>query len=192
MKKVKNIDELFFDDYKVYTYKKIKYINLSASFDIEVSSFLNDGEKYACMYLFGIGVNGRCILGRTYNDLEFYIKNLVKYYSLNLERRLIIYVHNLSYEFQFIRKHFKINQVFALDERKPVYCVLENGIEFRCSYLLSGYKLEKVGEHLNKYKVNKLDGDKYNYDLMRTPITPLNDYELQYIYNDNFVVMSYI
>lgn len=192
MKKVKNIDELFFDDYKVYTYKKIKYINLSASFDIEVSSFINNGEKYACMYLFGIGVNGRCILGRTYNDLEFYIKNLVKYYSLNLERRLIIYVHNLSYEFQFIRKHFKINQVFALDERKPVYVVLENGIEFRCSYLLSGYKLEKVGEHLNKYKVNKLDGDKYNYDLMRTPITPLTDYELQYIYNDNFVVMSYI
>lgn len=190
--KVKNIDDLCIEGYKTYKRKGIEYINLSASFDIEVSSFYKGIDKYACMYLFGIGVNGRCILGRSYDDLKKYIKKLVSYYCLDNSRRLVIYVHNLSYEFQFIRKHFKISNVFSIDERKPIYAVLECGIEFRCSYLLSGYKLEKVGEHLHTYKVNKLDGELYDYNKLRLNNTPLSDYELNYIYNDNFVVMAYI
>ena len=185
-------DELYFDNYKMYKFKKVTYINLPCSFDIEVSSFMEYDVKYACMYLFGIGVNGRCLLGRTYEDLINIINDLVDYYGLSLDKRLIIYVHNLSYEFQFIRKHFKIHDVFSLDERKPIYAVLENGIEFRCSYLLSGYRLETIGEHLMTYKVNKLDGSIYNYDKMRTPITELDDYEIQYILHDNYCVMSYI
>ena len=52
-------------------------------------------------------------------------------------------------EFQFIRKYFHFIDVFSIDERKPIYAVTNKGIEFRCSYILSGYKLEKVGEHLN-------------------------------------------
>lgn len=187
-----NPNNLYFDDYKTYKHKKVSYINLACSFDIEVSSFMVDGEKYASMYLFGLGVNGRCILGRTYNDLIKYINNLVEMYEINLDKRLIIYVHNLAYEFQFIRKHFNVHQVFSIDERKPIYVVLSNGIEFRCSYLLSGYKLEKVGEHLLTYKVNKLSGELYDYDKLRTPKTPLNDYELEYILHDNYVVMAYI
>ena len=187
-----NPSNLYFDDYKTYKHKKISYINLACSFDIEVSSFTIEDEKYASMYLFGLGVNGRCILGRTYNDLDNYINELVKMYSVHLEKRLIIYVHNLAYEFQFIRKHFKVHQVFSIDERKPIYVVLSNGVEFRCSYLLSGYKLEKVGEHLLKYKVNKLSGEEYDYNKLRTPKTPLTDYELEYILHDNYVVMGYI
>ena len=70
--------------------------------------------------------------------------------------------------------------------------MLDNGIEFRCSYLLSGYNLEKVGEHLLKYKVNKLSGEIFDYEKLRTSKTPLNDYELEYILHDNYVVMAYI
>ena len=193
MKRVNDTSELYFD-YKDYkdTKKKIRYINLSCSFDIETSSFLVDGFKYACLYLFGVGVNGRVILGRCYDDLIKIFNDLVKMYDLSLEHRLIIYVHNLSYEAQFIRKHFKVNSVFAIEERKPIYMVLECGIELRCSYLLSGYKLEKIGEHLTKYKVNKLDGKEYDYSKLRTPVTKLNDYEFMYILHDCYVVMSYI
>lgn len=187
-----NPNSLYFEDYKVYKTKKTSYINLACSFDIEVSSFEVSGEKYANMYLFGLGVEGRCILGRTYEDLKNYIDALSSLYQLSLDKRLVIYVHNLAYEFQFIRKHFKVHQVFSIDERKPIYVVLDNGIEFRCSYLLSGYKLEKVGEHLLKYKVNKLSGEIFDYEKLRTSKTPLNEYELEYILHDNYVVMAYI
>ena len=81
-----NPNNLYFDDYKTYKHKKVSYINLACSFDIEVSSFMVDDEKYASMYLFGLGVNGRCILGRTYNDLIKYIIILLRCMSLILIR----------------------------------------------------------------------------------------------------------
>ena len=60
---------------------------------------------------------------------------------LKNNRRLVVYVHNLSYEFQFMRKHFTWKSVFSIDSRKPIYAVTDFGIEFRCSYILSGYSL---------------------------------------------------
>lgn len=61
---------------------------------------------------------------------------------------------------------------FSIDLRKPIYGITENGIEFRCSYLLSGYSLAKLGEQLHKYKCEKLVGD-LDYSLLRHSKTPL-------------------
>lgn len=78
-----------------------------------------------------------------------------------------------------------------LDDRKPVYAV-SNGIEFKCSLKLSGGKsLEKIGTDLVKYKVEKAVGY-LNYDLIRTPVTPLTEKELLYGENDIRVLLSYI
>ena len=113
--------------------------------------------------------------------------------ELNLcdKQILVCYVHNLSFEFQFIRNLIKWNKVFAVKEREPVRCLSELGIEFRCSYKLSGYSLSKVGEHLTKYKVQKMVGD-LDYSLLRNSETVLTEKELQYCEHDVRVVMSYI
>ena len=71
---------------------------MACSLDIEVSSFMEYDEKYACMYLFGIGVNGRVIIGRTYKEMISILDGLCELYELNQNKRLIIYIHNLSYE----------------------------------------------------------------------------------------------
>ena len=79
-------------------------------------------------------------------------------------------MHNLSYEFQFIRRQFEWDKIFFLDVRKPVYAVTKTGIEFRCSWKLSSKSLAKVGEDLQKYTVHKKTGD-LDYKLIRTSIT---------------------
>lgn len=143
------------------------------------------------MYAWTFGLNGRSIKGRTWIEFVEVINRLVEYYDLSLKKRLVIYIHNLSYEFQWFKKYFEWENVFSIDTRKPIYAVTKNGIEFRCSYLLSGYSLQKLGENLTKYKVEKLKGD-LDYNLIRHSRTPLNEKEWGYILHDGLVVMAYI
>lgn len=176
----------------VYHGSKEGYINIPAAFDIETTSFeLPDGTKQACMYVWQFGLAGAVIMGRTWDEFIDFIEDLSKALRLNLHRRLIVYVHNLAYEFQFLRKHFEWESLFALKSRSPLYAVTTGGIEFRCSYLLSGYGLAKLGEELQEYKVEKLVGD-LDYSLHRHCKTPLTPAEIQYCANDVRVVMAFI
>lgn len=172
---------------------KITYINIPCSFDIETTSFfrLNGKEKVAIMYEWTLGINGLCLIGRTWEEFINVIDEIVEMLELCDTYRLLLYVHNLSYEFQFMRKHFEWEKVFSIDNRKPIYAVTNSGIEFRCSYILSGYNLENLGKNLMKYKIEKKIGD-LDYSLLRHSKTPLTDKELGYCINDVKVVMAYI
>lgn len=189
--KTEDIDQLLNDIEFIKNNKKIEYGNIPCSFDIEVSSIYVGEEKHAFMYAFVIGINGKCIIGRTWDEVIYIFNKISEFYQLDVDKRLIFYVHNLSYEFQFIRKLFQWYKVFALSERKTVQCISNIGIEFRCSYTLAGYGLQNVGENLIKYKIQKMVGD-LDYSLIRHSKTPLTDKELGYILNDGLVVMAYI
>ena len=171
---------------------RVFYYNCPASFDIETSSFYNeDGEKRACMYIWQMGFNGTVIYGRTWEEWLNCLEQLVDYLELDETHRLIIYVHNLGYEFQFIRKFFDWDKVFAIKQRRPVYALCK-GLEFRCSLFLSNYALAYIGDNLlHKYPVKKLVGD-LDYSKLRHSKTPLTEQELAYCINDVRVVVSYI
>lgn len=186
--------------YKLQNYTKDEYLvsnnkyyvyNIPAAFDIEVSSFYEGEEKRAIMYLWQFGIYNMVTTGRTWDEFKNLINLVQKILCLSNERRLYVYVHNLPYEFQFIRKMFKWDKIFLLDERKPIYA-LYNGIEFRCSLKLSGGKsLEKVGADLKRYKIEKKVGF-LNYDKLRTPLTKLTGQELEYGEYDIRVILCYI
>lgn len=170
--------------------QKVEYYNISAAFDIETSSFYEDGDKRAIMYGWTFGVMGRVILGRTWKEFVDVLNTLHRELGLHPAKRLVIYVQNLGYEFQFMRKFFEWVKVFAVKERSPVYA-LTGGIEFRCSYILSGYNLENMGKNLIKYPVQKMVGD-LDYKLVRHSKTTLTEKEMGYMVHDVLVVMSYI
>lgn len=188
---ISEIDDLLKDIPFVKSNRKIEYANVPCVIDIETSSFYENEEKRAIQYAWVLGINGKCIIGRYFAELKVLLDTIVDKLCLYSNRRIIFYVHNLAFEFQWFRKHFKWEKVFSVEERKPVYAITDNGIELRCSYLLSGYSLEKVGENLVKYKIEKMVGD-LDYSKVRTPITPLTNKELGYILNDGLVVMAYI
>lgn len=184
--------------YKVFSSAKLigvrnrtKYINVSCAFDIEVSSFYEYDEKRACMYIWMLGLGGYCVIGRTWQEFKEVLQKIVNYLGLGKDVCLVLYVHNLAYEFQFIKDMFEWEAVFAIDERKPNYARTKDGIEFRCSYQLSGYSLTMVGKNLQKYKVEKLSGD-LDYSKVRHSKTKLTKEELAYCVHDVLVVMAYI
>ena len=170
----------------------IEYYNIPCSFDTETSSFYENGEKRAIMYTWQFGIDGYVILGRTWSELDILFNKINNILLLDVEHRILIcYVHNLSYEFQFLRKHLSWNNVFCVDRRKPVKAQSNNGILFKCSYLLSGCNLETVGNNLNKYNIKKAVGQ-LDYNKIRHSETPLTKEELEYCVNDIKVVMAYI
>lgn len=171
--------------------KSISYINLPASFDIETTSFYVDGEKRALMYEWTLCVDGNVIIGRTWEEFMSLYTELVTIFKTSLINRLVIYVHNLGFEFQFLRKHLEWATVFAMDIRKPLYALTTDGVEFRCSYLLSGYKLATVGDKLRKYPVRKMVGD-LDYRQIRHSKTLMSDEEFGYCINDALIVNNYI
>lgn len=189
------VNELLSSDWLVRDNKRIEYYNVPAGFDIEVSSFYQ-GEKKpenkrGIMYIWQFGIFNLVTTGRTWKEFEVLISMLQKILSLGENRRLVVYVHNLPYEFQFIRKHFDWDEVFILTERKPVYATT-GGIEFRCSLKLAGGKaLANVAKDLQKYKVEKAVGN-LDYEQIRTPLTALTEKELLYCENDIRVILCYI
>lgn len=184
----------------ITTNKKEKYYNIVCAFDIETTSFyrksnrLETGEemeKCAIMYCWQMAINGRVVFGRTWDEFETVYNQLVDFFGLGEYQRLVIYVHNLSFEFQFLRKRFEWDNVFAIDSRKPIYARTVDGVEFRDSYLLSGYALAKLGDNLQKYHVRKLVGD-LDYSKNRHSKTPMTPEEIAYCENDVLVVSAYI
>lgn len=175
----------------IRTSKREEVINIPCAFDIETSSFMNDQGKCAIMYVWQMQIDTLPIFyGRTWDDFHEFIELIKRSFNLNAKRRLYIYVHNLSFEFQFIRKLFEWKKIFAISERKPIYAQTVDGIEFRCSYLLSGYDLATLGTLL-KTPIPKMVGD-LDYKLIRHSETPLTHDELRYAAHDVMIVTQYI
>ena len=208
---LKNISDFFntIDKKNIITSKGKIYYNIAMSFDIETSSFYEDkngviytndeykklknqvkAEKKAIMYVWQFAIEENVIIGRTWNDFLYFCKKLYDY--LDLEKRyIIVYVHNLSYEFQFICKWFNWIDIFADSERKPIKAMTDTHFIFKCSYRLSGYSLEVLANNLKSHNIKKMVGD-LDYNLIRNSKTPISKEELKYCENDVLIVTSYI
>lgn len=172
---------------------KSGYMNEFLTFDIETSTiippgFLEDMKKClerpkAYMYVAQMCLGEKVIMLRTWDDVIKSMNYISDHYCLSSEKRMVVYVHMLSYELQFLKSFFKIEELFAKDIRKPLKFVWKN-FEFRCSYFLTNMSLEKFCENSKKCTHPKLSGEDFDYSIMRTPQTELNEDELGYIFCD--------
>lgn len=180
--------------------KSNKYIYKQSiiSFDTETTSYVeyhNEGKKkikmvpkkFAWMYCWAICNNGCIIEGRTWDEFKDYCDSLNRLCKSN--ERYIIWVHNLSFEFQFMKDFMKLTEVFARKSHNVLRCVYGN-IEFRDTLALSNCKLEKLAEN-EKLSVKKLVGD-LDYSLIRHHKTPITEKEWEYVHNDVLIVYEYI
>lgn len=196
MKNYTSVDDVYLSQFEIKeikTNKKVTYLNIESAFDIETTSYINNGEKSAFMYIwmFGIGLGKEIFYGRTWEEFLDLCERLQHYFGLNENRRLVIYVHNFGYEFQFMCKYFNWENVFAISERKPIKALCSYGIEFRDSYILSGYSLANTAKNLTTHKVRKMEGD-LDYSLIRHQSTQLTEKELGYCSNDIEIILAYI
>lgn len=164
--------------------KKRSYVGDFMTMDIETSTIgRSTATPVAFAYSIAVYIKEKCYLMRTWEQYIEFISNLADVMQLNKYVRLVCYVHNLPYEFQFMRNFMHITEVFATSKRKVVKC-FSNGIEYRCSYKLTNMGLERFTESTPRIKHGKLSGSKFDYSKLRTPTTYLTPSELDYIFND--------
>lgn len=178
---------------KESTKRGIKYLEIPAAFDIETTNiFIKDEngnidtEKrpYAFMYHWQFCINDEVCFGRTWQEFRTLLDNLITRMDLDNRRRLVIWCHNLNFEFQFFRRFVKVVDGFYKDDRVPLKVLVDGGIEFRDSYILSNMSLQKFCKNEPGVVHYKLSGDDFDYNKIRTPLDPLTEYEQAYCYND--------
>lgn len=162
--------------------KKRHYIGITTAFDIETT--LIDDIEQSVMYIWQwqFGEN-YTVIGRTweeFTDLQKRVKD-----SLPADYWLVVYVHNLSYEFQFLKGiyQFTPDDIFAVASRKLIKCDMWGCFEFRCSYKLTNMSLKQFTTRM-KVEHTKLSGEEFDYSVKRYPWTELSDEELEYCVND--------
>lgn len=177
---------IYFKDYTfpakmpIVSNRQGTFINVPCSFDIETTSFYCRGEKVANMYIWQFGIDDTAVYGRTWDEFSEWLNILNKKLHLNKKVKLIVYVHNLGYEFQFLKNRYHIDKLFAREKRKPMYFYIGN-ILFKDSLILSGLSLAKTLDDCGSAHA-KTDG--LDYHKMRHYLTPLTEEEKEYCEND--------
>lgn len=158
------------------TKKRREFLHNIAAFDIETTRIEEVEQSVMYVWQFAIEGVGVCI-GRTWPE---FLQFLSRVRASLRGRWLKVFVHNLSYEFQFLRGvyDFQPDDVFIIRERKILKCDMMEHFEFACSYLQTNQSLASFTAGFEHEKTT------FDYEKKRYPWTPLDDVEIEYITND--------
>lgn len=159
---------------------KRKYKDLFCAFDIESTNDYSIGQAF--MYIWQFQIDDHTVVGRSWDEYLTFCERLQE--QLRSDEYLMIYVHNLSYEFSFLKGVYPFDneEVFATESRKVLKCEMYGCMEYRCSYFLTNMSLAAFTAKMGV--TQKLSGEEFNYKKIRYPWTALSDRELEYCITD--------
>lgn len=190
--------------FSFYKNAKLRHRNECAdifSFDIETTSIFeidgvwqtwsnkyteeeyNSARKTSFCYIWQFAINDDIrVYGRHLDEFIIFLTRLMD----NVKSHISIWVHNLPYEFQYLRNIFPVMEVFARKRHKPMKATIninDRQVMFKCSYVLTQLSLARLGELYAPPHIQKMIGD-LDYYTLRTSSTPLTDDEMLYCEND--------
>ena len=160
---------------------KFDVLDCTCAFDIETTAIPEIEQSVMYIWQFQISTD-LTVFGRTWDDFKLLQKKILEH--LPARTQIVVFVHNLSYEFQFLAGiyDFEIEEVFATERRKVLYCTMwEKRFEFRCSYRLSNMNLK---DFTRRFHVKHEKLTDFDYGLPRYWFSPLTIEELRYCQND--------
>lgn len=159
-----------------------RYVKEPAYFDTETSHI---DERTQWIYQWAFLWGRLCVVGRTVSQFILLMKMIIDVYNLGGDRRLLVFVHNLGYDWSniesFLVEQFETEKEFLTDVHKPLSCCY-SGVEFRCTCRLSGYGLDKFSQVYAKKYVKAVGAIDYNK--IRYPDDPLEEVDWEYMLSD--------
>lgn len=194
-------DWLYSQETKLYTIKQGKFSNnywdLKCGFDIETTTYIDR----AYMYIWQIGINNKAFYGNTWEEFNDCL-NIINCYIDYLNRQkakekhkkefkalAICFIHNIAFEWQFVRKEIPVTDVFLKSLREPLYFESDN-IKFLDSFQITHMSLAKLAKRY--CTTQKMVGD-IDYTILRnaTDGKNLTDKEKKYCENDVLILCEF-
>ena len=165
------------------TRQKLRYYKAAVcAFDTETSYIEQIDRQTLYIWQFQID-EALTVIGRTWSAFLTFWQTACDILE-EQDKYIVVYVHNLSYEFQFMRSLFHVDpdDLFCVKSRRVLRWICGR-FEFRCSYLQTNMSLDAF-THKFGVKHSKLSGEEFDYKKVRYSDTPLSDRELEYCVND--------
>ena len=162
---------------------KKKYYTYPCAFDIETTTIVKGDYAYdgdtpiGIPYLFQFNVFNYVYICRTYEECTYFFNALSSVLKTNVNQ-LYFFVHNLNYEFQFLKDIWNIKEVFAVDAHHPLTVELINGITFRDSYKLTNMSLELFTKNWSTFYFK--ESEIMDYKIKRFPHTEIDNNTMLY------------
>ena len=153
------------------------------------------------MYIWQIGINNKAFFGNTwdeFNDCLNIINEYIGYlnrqkakekHKKEFKAQAICFIHNIAFEWQFVRKEINITDVFLKSLREPLYFE-SNNIKFLDSFQITHMSLAKLAKRY--CTTQKMVGD-IDYTILRnaTDGKNLTDKEMKYCENDVLILCEF-
>lgn len=144
-------------------HKVIKYATDYICLDTETSKI---DEATGWVYQWAVCIKQHIfVYGRKPSEFITFMQNIAEHYQLNDERKIIIYIHNLQYDFsylkRFIMQYDPCIDVLAIDNH-TVLTVDVLGFRFICSYKLTNLSLEVLSDKYAKKYIKAVGEIDYN------------------------------
>ena len=161
--------------------KTFQYCDDFMTFDTETSH----NEAQSWLYQWAVKFGKRYCYGRTPEDFINFLKRTKEQYDLSDTKKILIYIHNASYDLQFL-KHYLHDydenmSVLAVDSHGYI-SVDVTGFKFLCSYKLSNLNLDLFSKNY-AVKYRKAKGE-IDYSIKRYQDDDLTPSDWFYQFSD--------
>lgn len=161
------------------------FLDIPMSFDIETNTIQEDKKSF--MYIWQFGLCNNVIIGSNWFEFIHLLDLLRQTIKPRKNQRIICFIANLGYEFQFMRKWLNITDSFLKEQRKPCYIEHDNWLVFQDALLMTNSNLARLAKDYTN--TQKCVGD-LDYNIIHSFDT-LTDTELTYCDNDVLILTEW-
>lgn len=164
-------------------HKVVKYATDYICLDTETSK---SDEATGWVYQWAVCIKQKIfVYGRKPSEFIDFMRDIAEHYQLSDDKKIIIYIHNLQYDFaylkRFIMQYDPSLDVLAIDNH-TVLTVDVLGFRFICSYKLTNLSLAVLSDKYAK-KYIKAVGE-IDYNIIRYQDTELDENDWLYMFSD--------
>lgn len=163
----------------------LTYIHIPMAFDIET----NSQEHSASVYIWQFGLGHSVIMGRTLPEFINLLDMIDEWIGAEDYCKIKVWVHNLPFEFQFLRGYLNISaEDCFLKTKRSILFFNYRHFQFSCSMAMTNMSLAKLADTYTN--TQKCKGD-LDYTMLRNTKTQLTEQELKYCHNDVLILLEY-